>query len=406
MESLWTDFNAALPSPVRIKDVMASSSMTSRSDRLKEARQNVDRCNRVLSKDRNDLERKEKLLMNQIRHFASKGDLVKARIAARQISHYRTASDRNYESAAMIQTRAQLMVSNHKINQAKIEAIKGSRYADMYDSIESVSAREAKYARMMGVQEEMEHIMNEGMDDVYETAEDLIKKRDYFDLETDAILKQALDPKQYNGRAYTDTETGGNIRCHKITIHFKIYDPATAHLSSSLKVSCDPLLEGSDQTLGDRFPKPPSTNPNKHSHHHPKDFSDDESDESPQNSPRSPQKTLLPKKPGAKKGPKILHNTGGSLKVGTLDLSIDMLKRQMIRDVYLMNQLHLKSTKNSMYDLVLGSSKGFRLGAVVENESSAGDAKKLGQFVEFDFVKSLKECGVGEDGVVWVLLDD
>ncbi|KAJ3030202.1 UNVERIFIED_CONTAM: hypothetical protein HDU68_009843 [Siphonaria sp. JEL0065] len=402
MESIWTEFNAALPSTVRIKDVMSSNSMTTRNDRLKEARQNVDRCNRVLAKDRSELERKEKQLMNQIRHFASKGDLVKARIAARQISHYRTAADRNYESAAMIETRAQLMVSNHKINQAKIEALKGSRYADMYDSIESVSAREAKYAHMMGVQEEMEHIMNEGMDDVYETAEELIKKREYFDLEAEAILKQALDPKQYNGRTYTVPESEKNTQLQKYTIHFKIYDPATAHLSASPKASSRTLNEASDHSLGARFPKPPSTNPNHKRAHF---IGGDESDFSPPASPRTePQKDNNDGSDKKKKAPRPLHGTGGSFKITTLDLSIDMLKRQMIRDAYLMNQLNLKSTKKSMYDVVLGSSKAFRLGKIVGGEEE-GSADILGEFVEFDFVKSLTECGVANGGIVWVILD-
>ncbi|KAJ3288988.1 hypothetical protein HDU79_004406 [Rhizoclosmatium sp. JEL0117] len=354
--------------------------MTSRDGRLKEARQNVDRCNRTLARDRNDLERKERQLMAQIRHFAAKGDLVKARIAARQISHYRQASDRNYESSAMIQTRAQLMVSNHKINQAKIEALKGSRYADMYDSIETVASREMKYAHMMGVQEEMERIMNEGMDDVYETAEELIKKRDYFDLETEAILKQALDPKQYNGRLYTDpatttSSTQSNSTLQKITIHFKLYNPS----ASTQSLNPDPTTTTSN-TLLSRFPDTPNTNPQ-----HSQDF-----DVTPLSTPILTSKPLPPPNNPSKP-------IGASLKITTLDLSIDMLKRLMIRDAYLLAQLRLQATKKSMYDVVLGSSRSFRVGWV---------NAETGAFEEFDFVKSLKECGVGEGGVVWVLSDE
>ncbi|KAJ3064259.1 hypothetical protein HDU98_012297 [Podochytrium sp. JEL0797] len=396
MESLWTELNAALPSPIRMKDILTSSSMTTRDDRLKEARKNVDRCNRVLAKDRNDLEDKERKLMNQIRQFASKGDLVKARIAARQISHYRTASDRNYESAAIIQTRAQLMVSNHKINQAKIEALKGSRYADMYDTIESVSARELKYAHMMGVQEEMELIMNEGMDDVYETAEELIKKRDYFDLETEAILKQALDPKQYVGRTYTLPEAtlAQQQQNQKFTIHFKIYDPSSASKHANTTGDSSGTLNASaagQQSLTDCFPNTPDTNP---SHGRAAANGSTDFDVSPLSSPRvSSSRSDERAASSSKRSPG--GGVGASLKIPTLDLSIDMLKRLMTRDAYLMNQLDLKTTKKSMYDVVLGSCKGFKVGKV-------GDG---GVFEEFDFVKSLKECGVVGGGVVWVVVE-
>jgi hypothetical protein len=46
--------------------------------------------------------------MQQVRHYASKGDLHKARTVAKQIAHFRTAADRNFEGATMIATRAQV----------------------------------------------------------------------------------------------------------------------------------------------------------------------------------------------------------------------------------------------------------------------------------------------------------
>ena len=78
------------------------------------------------------------------------------------------------------------MASNHKINRAEIEAIKviisfhscfffhskngrkGARYANLEDSVQSMAQRERKYAKRMGEFEEMERIMNEGMDEVSE----------------------------------------------------------------------------------------------------------------------------------------------------------------------------------------------------------------------------------------------
>ncbi|KAJ3378017.1 hypothetical protein HDU84_008020 [Entophlyctis sp. JEL0112] len=347
---------------MRVHDILSSSSMATRDSRLKEAKQNAEKCNRRLARDRNHLDAIEQKLMNDIRTFSKKGDLVKARIAAKQISHYRTASDRNYESAAIIATRAQLMASNHKINQAKIEAIKGSRYACMNDTIQTVSEREMKYAHMMDIQEEMERIMNEGMDEVYETAEDLIKKRDYFDLEVDAILKQALDPKLYNGRTYT---TPQKQTTHQFTINFKLYNPRCVNDSQPPR-----------ESFSSRFPATPGTKPGSGSFN------------------ISPISSM----PGTPAGNHRVSHTAspkyGSLRVPTLDLSVDMLKRLMIRDAFLMSQLELQNTKNAMYDIVLGTSKPFRIGKIND----------VGAFEEFEFVKSLKELGVGDGGLVWVLV--
>ncbi|KAJ1563327.1 hypothetical protein HK405_002458, partial [Cladochytrium tenue] len=57
------------------------------------------------------------------------------------------------------------MASNHKINRAEVEAIKGAKFANLEDSLESAAARERKYAQRLGVYEEMERIMNEGLDE-------------------------------------------------------------------------------------------------------------------------------------------------------------------------------------------------------------------------------------------------
>jgi hypothetical protein len=64
-----------------------------------------------------------------------------------------------------------------------------------------------KYAQRMGVHEEIERIMNEGMDDVYERAEESRTKRDYFELEADNVLRQALAPKVFHGRPYIEDKS-------------------------------------------------------------------------------------------------------------------------------------------------------------------------------------------------------
>jgi hypothetical protein len=48
------------------------------------------------------------------------------------------------------------MKSDHAVNRAQIEAIKGVRYANLEDSLASVRAREQKYAMRMAEYCEME----------------------------------------------------------------------------------------------------------------------------------------------------------------------------------------------------------------------------------------------------------
>jgi hypothetical protein len=49
--------------------------------------------------------------MHQIRQYASKGDVFKAKRIAQQIASYRSAADRNFDAQVTIQTRAQVIQS-------------------------------------------------------------------------------------------------------------------------------------------------------------------------------------------------------------------------------------------------------------------------------------------------------
>lgn len=64
-----------------------------------------------------------------------------------------------------------MMRSDAQINRAEIEAIKGIRYANLSDTVESVKRREEKYSMLMSEFSEMETILNEGMDEIYDDAE-------------------------------------------------------------------------------------------------------------------------------------------------------------------------------------------------------------------------------------------
>ncbi|KAJ3021165.1 hypothetical protein HKX48_009085 [Thoreauomyces humboldtii] len=182
---------------------MVSAPMVRRDRRLRDARVNADRTQRELRRDRGDLERKERHLMGQLRNFAGKGDLHKAKCLAHQVAHYRVAADRNFDAGVMIDTRAQLMVSNHVVNRAEVEAIKGIRYANKGETIQTALARQHKYDMRLTISETMEAIMNEGMDDVYEWGEEQRPRHQEFADEATSTLKQGTDakwPREYFDR--------------------------------------------------------------------------------------------------------------------------------------------------------------------------------------------------------------
>ena len=59
---------------------------------------------------------------------------------------------------------------------------------------------------------------------MYENAEDYRKRREYFDIETDAVLRQAIDPKLYNCRPYIDTANDSSAIQKKGTwLHFRVF---------------------------------------------------------------------------------------------------------------------------------------------------------------------------------------
>ncbi|KAJ3221569.1 hypothetical protein HK099_003384 [Clydaea vesicula] len=167
-----------------------------RDTRLDTARTNAARCEKELRKDRKDLEKKERELMTKIRNLERRGEHYKARVVAGQIAQYRAIGDRNFEAETLIQTRAQVMVSDHKVNRAEVEAIKGIKHANLEENHHTVGRREYKYAARMNEYEDMEVIMNSGMDDIYDEAEEAKPKFKHVNSEVDSILREVFSGKK------------------------------------------------------------------------------------------------------------------------------------------------------------------------------------------------------------------
>ncbi|KAJ3102431.1 hypothetical protein HDU97_000574 [Phlyctochytrium planicorne] len=346
-----------------------------------------------------------------VRHFASKGDLHKAKVVAKQIAHLRSASDRNFEGSVMIATRAQLMVSNHKVNRAEIEAIKGIRYANIEDDISTFGSREMKYHQRLTQYEEMEKIMNEGLDEAYENAEDARKKREYFEVEADHILKDALAPKQSGGRYYITEKRDPDSQ--SVTVHFRLYEPPSQDEYENNHHRDSTATEGDERHVS--FPDVPQSG--KISSNNP--VADASSSRARENETlnRLSSLKLTASRPSLTESVVSMQYAahGASLEIPTLDLSVDMLKRLMIRDPYLLSQLALRKAQQpsgnatgkpgaktvapkakDAWDVAVGnpSTSPFLLGRV---------DPATGKFVPYDFVMSLKQCGVKKGSEIAVL---
>jgi hypothetical protein len=126
-------------------------------ERLKEAKTHSERSQRDLARDRMNLERKEKQLLQECKRLVKKGDMHGARLIANQIARFRRLQDRNLESSVLIGTKAQAMVSDHKVNKAQVETIKGFAYANIYENFQRLESREQRYSYRMGAINHLEN---------------------------------------------------------------------------------------------------------------------------------------------------------------------------------------------------------------------------------------------------------
>ncbi|KAJ3083472.1 hypothetical protein HK102_001055 [Quaeritorhiza haematococci] len=423
--------------------------MKRRDSRLKEAQNNAERCQRYLRRDRFELERQERIVLDKIKALALKGDLGRAKMLAQQAAQYRAVADRNFAGSVMIETRAQLMVSNHKINRAEVEAIKGIRYANIEESRQTVYERQQKYAEKLAEAEDMEELMNEGMDDIYEEAESSRARPPFFAQTIDAELREALDPQLHRRRVYvqlpTDCQPGLK---NWVRLHFRRYTRAAAIASlENQSFASSPVIPtvrlesepdpNSATTL--RVPESPRHGPvplriqienqNQNQQHY-------RPSRPPSQSPRRTNDRPVPA-------------DATTLFVENLDLSADMVKRELTKDPFAVQQLglsfprpsqrsrspsrsrsrsrspshnpnylhphspHIQPQPQTHYhhqrtsgsvsgggfnniDSMVGTpTKRFRLGRVVDEGRGV-------MFVPFDFTVSLKACGVKANDIVWV----
>lgn len=314
-----------------------SPTMVGREHRVRDMTNFSRRTDRDLARDRMFLEQRERKLLNDVKRLVHKNDIHNARLVATQIAVYRRLVERNYESAVIIATKLQTVSSNHKINRAEVETIKGMKHANKGRTAQSVEAHEWKYDQRMKSYESMEEIMTEGMDDVYHDVPLLFASDDQprytvQQMVVDSIMKQAITDSSHV-REYFEYDT----------------EPSRRRIQLSLKV------------VGNRY-------------------------------------------------------ASASLSVDTLELSVDMLKRCLIKDGHVLEQLELTDASPQRFEFLprnvrpfsLGRLKGARggdgngEGEIGGDEGSDDDSTSESAFRAFPHAESLKNLGIRNGETIWV----
>ncbi len=86
--------------------------------------------------------------------------------------------------------------------------------------------------------------------------------------------------------------------------------------------------------------------------------------------------------------------------IPTLDMSVDMLKRQISKDFFAIKQLNLGSNAKPAFDAALGNVIPFKIGKLIAEEDN-GNQEKI-KFTTFDFTQSLKSLNLENGDVVWI----
>jgi hypothetical protein len=89
-----------------------------------------------------------------------------------------------------------------------------------------------------------------------------------------------------------------------------------------------------------------------------------------------------------------IHDVGASIQIPTLQISIDMLKRELTKDPHAIKQLGLSSSESPIHDALFGTTKSFTLGHLSH-----------GRFTSLDFTMSLKELGFRNGQEIYVALN-
>lgn len=134
--------------------------MNERGSRLTTARRESAKSIRNLERDRANLNKQETKLKTQLKYQMNKGDKDKSRMILQHMLYLKKISDKNYARELFIQNEMLIRKSNHAVNQAHVEFLKGLRFANGNETIDTIRKREQKYHYMQDIHDSMETIRN------------------------------------------------------------------------------------------------------------------------------------------------------------------------------------------------------------------------------------------------------
>jgi hypothetical protein len=96
----------------------------------------------------------------------------------------------------------------------------------------------------------------------------------------------------------------------------------------------------------------------------------------------------------------LTKSDGATITIPTLEISVDMLKRQISQDFFAIKQLELGMNSKPAYDAALSNVKPFKIGKLVQENDQ--ESKRKCRFIPFDFTQSLKSLEIEHGDTIWI----
>jgi hypothetical protein len=139
--------------------------METQRKRLRISRRNVTRVGIDMTRNRNELQEKEKQLMAQVRKCVERGDTTTARLLATQVLHFRSLAAENLVASTKLMGRAAVMESRSRLTSDSLQAMRGIVWAESGPR----KAKEAMELSQLADQcDAVEDLAAEAFEDIYE----------------------------------------------------------------------------------------------------------------------------------------------------------------------------------------------------------------------------------------------
>jgi hypothetical protein len=220
--------------------------METQRKRLRMSRRNVARVGIDMTRNRNELQEKERQLMAQVRKCVERGDTTTARLLATQVLHFRSLAAENLVASTKLMGRAAVMESRSRLTSDSLQAMRGIVWAESGPR----KAKEAMELSLLADQcDAVEDLAAEAFEDIYEppTPESATSPGR---LLVDEVIQQATANMTFAAPS-SPTRPKEN---DNVAVVFRVYNTPKSTLPSPM------TAEAADDGLL-AFPKVPSSEP-------------------------------------------------------------------------------------------------------------------------------------------------